>query len=393
MDEQKLKEFTEELLQKFGTQYKTEVEGLLKSYGKELNDSIMKEVEEKLKAVIPVKDPTLGDASKEVHGFKGIWDFANSLRKGEINQRFKGLETSVQGEYIIPEGYASEIFKVALSNANLYSRTRRFQVAGNSMNIPYRVDKNHTSGNVLGGLTLYWTEAGGSITATDLKFGKVKLRLNKLAGLIPADNEFIEDAPMGVDTLVRDVFGEAVGFELDRVIAKGSGAGQPLGFKNGAALLTQDAESSQTATTINAANVAKMYGRMWTGGRRNAIWLYGADSYNQLITMTLGDVPIFLPGQSITGRPGDTLLGLSAVQFEHCEALGTAGDIYLVDLSQYVTIEKGMNFAESMHLYFDSDKTAYRITMRVDGQPWWETYLTLPNSATQSPFIALATRS
>jgi len=392
--ETKFQEMTEELLAKFGTQYKEEVESLLKSFGSELSASIMSEVEDKLKTIIPAKEPVSDDKIKgQAHGFKGFGDYVKAVAGRKDERLYKGLQTSVQGEFIIPENYASEIFKVALSQANLFGRTRRFTVNGNTLSIPYRVDKDHTSGSVLGGLTLYWTEAGGSITATDLKFGKVNLRLNKLAGLIPADSEFVADAPMAVDSLVRDVFGEAVGFELDRVIVKGTGAGQPLGFKNGAALITAAKVTGQTAATINVQNVLDMYAKLWNGSRRNAVWMYGADSLPQLLSMTLGDMPLFLPGNNVFGRPSDTLLGLPSFQFEHCEALGTAGDVYLADFSQYVTIEKGANFAESMHLYFDTDKMAYRITIRVDGQPWWETYLTLPNSATQSPFVNLATRS
>ena len=394
MDEKKFNEIATELLQKFGVQYKEEVTSLLKSYGDTLTQSILSEVEGKLKAIIPAKEPINDDAIKgKAHGFNSFGEYVKSVAGRKDERLYKGLQTSVQGEFIIPENYASEIFKVALSQANLFSRTRRFTVSGNTLNIPYRVDKNHTSGNVLGGLSLYWTEAGGTISPTDLKFGKVALRLNKLAGLIPADNEFMEDAPMGVDTLVRDVFGEAVGFELDRVLVKGTGAGQPLGFKNATALVSAAAVSGQTAATINVQNVLAMYAKLWTGSRSNAVWMHGADSLPQLLAMTLGDMPVYLPGNNVFGRPTDTLLGRPAFEFEHCEALGTAGDIYLVDFSQYITIEKGANFAESMHLYFDTDKTAFRITLRVDGQPWWETYLTLPNSVTQSPFVNLATRS
>jgi HK97 family phage major capsid protein len=109
--------------------------------------------------------------------------------------------------------------------------------------------------------------------------------------------------------------------------------------------------------------------------------------------MTVGDFPVFLPGNNVFGRPTDTILGMPAFESEHCEALGTKGDIYLVDWSEYLTIQKGANFAESMHLYFDTDRTAFRITLRVDGQPWWETYVTLANSVTKSPYVTLETRS
>ena len=395
-----MEEQIKELMEKYGDQYREEIVATLKELGLELkNDisaSVMTEVEGKLNSFIATKEAIVDDkVKKNEHGFKGLWDFASAVRsKDEASMgKLKGLETSVQGEFVIPEGYANEIFKVALDNANFVSQTRQFQVAGNTLNIPYRVDKNHTSGNVLGGLTLYWTEAQGSITATDLKFGKVALRLNKLAGLMPVDNEFMEDAPMGVDTLIRDVFGEAAGFELDRVLLKGNGAGQPLGVKNGAALVSAAKETNQTAATVVSGNIFKMYAKLWNRSRSNAQWIYSPDVLPQLLSMTVGDFPVFLPGNNVFGRPTDTILGMPAIENEHCETVGTTGDIYLVDWSQYITISKGANFAESAHLYFDTDRMAFRITLRIDGQPWWETYLTLENSVTKSPFVKLDVRS
>ena len=398
--DKELQEQIQELMNKYGTQYKEEIEAVLKELGielkKDLTASIMTEVEGKLDSFIATQEAVnTAKVEGEEHGFKGLWDFASAVRSKdeEAMGKLKGLETSVQGEFIIPEGFANEIFKVALDNANFVAQTRQFQVAGNTLNIPYRVDKNHTSGNVLGGLTLYWTEAQGSITATDLKFGKVSMRLNKLAGLMPVDNEFMEDAPMGVDVMIRDVFGEAAGFELDRVLLKGTGAGQPLGVKNAAALLTQAKKTSQAGDTVVVDNIFGMYAKLWNRSRQNAQWIYSPNVLPQLLLMTLGDFPVYLPGNNVFGRPTDTILGMNAIENEHAETVGDKGDIYLIDWSQYITIQKGANFAESAHLYFDSDRMAFRITLRIDGQPWWETNLTLANSVEKSPFVTLAART
>lgn len=392
MDEKLLKE----LLEKYGVENEAKIKEVLAQYGTTLTEDILKSVEEKLDAkfatVLSKLDPIAGNVEKEEFGFRGLFEFAQAVAK-RGDDRLQKLSTSTTGEYIIPQGYASEILKVALDSSNLWSRTRAFQVAGNSLSIPYRVDKNHTSGNVMGGAYLYWTEAGGTITSSDLKFGKVQLKLNKLAGLIPADNEFIEDAPMGVNVMVRDVFGELAGFELDRVLIKGTGAGQPLGIYNSPALITVTKKTGQAAATLVADNIFQMFTKLPSISKRRAVWMYSPDVLPQLLSMTVGDFPVFLAGNNVFGRPTDTILGMPAFESENCEALGTKGDIYLVDWSEYLTIQKGANFAESMHLYFDTDRTAFRITLRVDGQPWWETYVTLANSFTKSPYVTLETRS
>jgi HK97 family phage major capsid protein len=79
---------------------------------------------------------------------------------------------------------------------------------------------------------------------------------------------------------------------------------------------------------------------------------------------------------------------------EQCQALGTLGDILLLDLSQYLVIDKGaMQSAESIHVRFVNDEDTFRFTYRVDGQPLWSTTLTSFNSGTtRSPFVGLASR-
>lgn len=397
--EKELQEQIKSLMETYGNQYQEEITATLKTFGSDfktaVTESVMSEVKDVLDKFIVKHEAVVDEKTKgHEHGFKGLFDFANAVKsKDEAAMgKLKGLETSVQGEFIIPEGYASEIFKVALENANFISRTRQFQVSGNTLSIPYRIDKNHTSGNLLGGLDLQWTEAQGTIASSDIKFGKVGLRLNKLAGLMPVDNEFMEDAPFGVDTMIRDVFGEAAGFELDNVMINGSGAGQPLGVKGHAALIAVAKKSAQAADTVVAENVFSMYTNLWGRSRKNAQWIYSPDVLPQLLQMTIGDFPVYLPGNNVFGRPTDTILGMPALENEHMELIGELGDIYCIDWSQYVTIQKGANFAESAHLYFDTDRMAFRITLRVDGQPWWETKVTLKSGLFKSPFVTLAAR-
>ncbi len=125
--------------------------------------------------------------------------------------------------------------------------------------------------------------------------------------------------------------------------------------------------------------------------------------FPQLAQMNLavgtGGSAVWLPANGLSGQPYNTLMGLPLFLTEHCQALGTVGDIVLADWSQYLIGGKaggGIQTASSMHLYFNYDKTVYRFVLRYDGQPWWQSALTPKHggaTATMSPFIALATRA
>jgi HK97 family phage major capsid protein len=71
------------------------------------------------------------------------------------------------------------------------------------------------------------------------------------------------------------------------------------------------------------------------------------------------------------------------------------GDILFVDLSQFLTISKGgLNSQSSIHVAFTTDQTAFKFTLRNNGQPLWRSALTpYKGSQTRSPYVALGTRA
>jgi HK97 family phage major capsid protein len=129
----------------------------------------------------------------------------------------------------------------------------------------------------------------------------------------------------------------------------------------------------------------------------NYVWLINQNIEPQLYTMALavgsGGIPVYMPAGGLSGAPYGTLFGKPVIPCEQCASLGTAGDIILADLSQYVMISKGnMQSASSIHVNFQTDQTAFRFVYRCDGQPMWDAYLTPYKGTTsyQSPFVCLS---
>lgn len=192
----------------------------------------------------------------------------------------------------------------------------------------------------------------------------------------------------------------AFGFFEDLDYLSGNGAGGPLGalHLNNTALIAVPAESGQTATTIVWQNVIKMYARLLPSSVDSAVWIASPDTFSELATMALnvgtgGSAVWITDGR---GKPVLTLLGLPVIMSEKAPAaLGTQGDLSLVDLSMYLIGDyQAMTVESSPHVKFTSDKTTFRAIARNDGRPWLNSPLTPHNnSATLSPFIQLATRS
>jgi HK97 family phage major capsid protein len=99
-----------------------------------------------------------------------------------------------------------------------------------------------------------------------------------------------------------------------------------------------------------------------------------------------------LEGDPFEGR----LLGYPIMFTEHAQSLGTPGDITCMNLAGYYSATKaqgGVDFASSIHLYFDQGLTAFRWTFRLTGQPYLSQPVAPANgSNTKSHFVAMAAR-
>jgi len=86
-------------------------------------------------------------------------------------------------------------------------------------------------------------------------------------------------------------------------------------------------------------------------------------------------------------------MGRPIVELEQCSAIGTTGDILLLDLSQYLLIDKGgIKGDRSIHVRFIYDESVFRFVYRADGDCGWCSYLTpYKGSKYKSPFVCLTT--
>lgn len=305
-----------------------------------------------------------------------------------------------QGGYTVPVEFGQVLLDKALEESIVRPRARKQPMTSNRIEIVADVDKNH-SANYFGGVFIYHTSEGGTMTASNPTYDKIGLTLHKVTGLCHVTSELIDDSSMAVEADITRKFSQAIAFVMDDDFLNGTGASEPLGALNSAnpALITVTAISGQGANTVVAENIRDMYHRMHPRGNANAIWLANNDVFPQLFGMSLtigtAGVPIWLPAGGASAAPYQSLMGRPLILTEKCQTLGTAGDIAYVDLSQYIIAGKANSdapqVATSIHLRFDQDQQSFRFTMRYDGQPLWTSALTpLYSTTTVSPFVILS---
>jgi HK97 family phage major capsid protein len=364
------------------------------------------EAEDKLPAQVarePEKFATFGDQLKAIAqaGMNNQVAADNRLIWGAALGANEAVPS--EGGFLVQQDFNTSLLNLMHEMGSVVGRTRRVPISANSngIRLPMVDESSRVDGSRWGGVQAYWANEADTVTASQPAFREMDLRLNKLFGLAYATDELLADS-VALGSIMTQAFGEELTFKTEDAIVSGTGAGQPLGFLNSGAVIEVAAESGQVAATIVTANIINMFARLPRRSATNAVWLVNQDTWPQLWQLTLGSgtavTLLYAPpgqGTSDQNAPFGTLLGRPVLPVEYAATLGTAGDIMLVDLSQYLMIDKGgVDSASSMHVRFINDEMTFRFIFRVDGQPAWNVPITPANgTATQSPFISLATRA
>ncbi len=307
-----------------------------------------------------------------------------------------GASTGIdsEGGYLVETDKAASIMETAIQTGVLSSRCTRQPIGANADSFEYMAadDRDRSTGKRNGLQVFRKGESDTMGSSGKVALKPRELRVEDMYGLLYVTNRMLRDA-VALAAYAQRCLREQFAFMLDKEIWEGTGVGQCLGIMKSGLPVSVAKETSQTAKTIVAANVVKMLAR-FRGNVANAAWFVNQDVLPQLPLMTLGQQPIFIPGGSFENAPFGVLLGRPIVPVEHCETLGTKGDIVLADFSEYLLIEKGgMEEAESIHVKFLTDETAYRFITRNNGQPMHDAPITpLKGSNTLSPFVMLDTR-
>lgn len=297
------------------------------------------------------------------------------------------------GGFLVPSEQAARIHAVSLENELVMPRCYVQPMRSNTIKIPAMSIGDHSTA-LFGGFTASYTNEAGTISEANPKSRAMELNAKKLTGLIRFSSELNADVPGGMGQ-IETLCGKGLSWFRDKFFLKGNGSGQPLGILNAGCTIEVSKETGQAADTIMYENLTKMMSRIFAGSFQNSVWVCHQTTIPQLLTLSLsvgtgGDhIPV------MTESNGEFKILTRPVIFtEKTEVLGDKGDIMLADFSQYVVgLRSDMRFDTSIHVAFETDEILSRIIERHDGQPLWDSALTLEDGSTEvSPFVVLEAR-
>jgi len=338
-------------------------------------------------------------------GFNDLGEFASAVHGavqanrmgGIVDQRLSALANSHEGGgssgegYLLPPQFRDEVWSL-VNDFDEFGPLIDEEPTG-AREVKLGADETTPWGTA--GIKAYWRAEGSQMSPSQLDDDGRTVPLHQLYCLALASEELLEDA-IRLRNRLTNKAAMAIAWKKNLSIVEGNGVGQPLGWMNSGALVTVAKEGGQSADTITAANVIQMYSRLKMVPGDSPFWLANQDTIPQLMVMTIGDKPIWMPPNGLAGAPGGFLLGLPIRFSEFASTLGDKGDLQLISPRGYYGVRRaeGVNFASSIHLYFDYATEAFRWTFRYGGQP----HLSAPvspakGSKTKSHFITLAERA
>lgn len=346
-----------------------------------------------------VQDPLAGR-------FESFGEFALAVAAGGNDQRLirnAGMvsTTGTDGGFAVPLQFLGPVLDAALAMEVVRPRANVIPMASKTATAGVFDYLDGTSGK-RAGLQLLWGSEAAPLTEQKGKVREMTLDAKKGSILVRVSNELAADAP-AFDRQLGQAMVAAVAIGLDMAFLAGNGAGQPLGILNAPVTITVAKESGQAANTLFLQNLANMVGKLHPASFARSVWLVHPTAVPSLYLMSYTVKNVAgtenvggTAAQAITQDADGTLriFGRPVAVTEACSAFSAAGDIMLCDFSRYaVGLRADASIKRDESVYFASDELAFRLTLRVDGQPQDGATTKLKDgSNTVSPFVVLGAR-
>ena len=295
----------------------------------------------------------------------------------EIRSCIKNKRELTNVGLTIPEVFVGLIKENVENYSKLYKHVNVQPIAGKAREI--------VQGTVAEAI---WTECCAVLNELSLAFNDVEIDCYKVAGYYKVCNAVLEDNDIDLATKLLEALSQAIGLAVDKAILYGRNSAStqkmPLGIVS---RLAQTSEPSNYPTTarpwvdLHTSNIISLSAGL-TGAalfkqlvlasgkaksnysRGEKVWVMNETTYTKLVAET---VSVDANGRVVTGVAG-TMPVIGGV----IEVLNFIPDNTIIGgyFDLYMLGERaGAQFAQSEHVFFIQDQTAFKGTARYEGQP------------------------
>ena len=322
--------------------------------------------------------------------------FKDEGKPGAAESKVPMVESvGASGGFLVPVEFIPNLLSVLGEGGLVRPRATVIPMRRRQISMPVLDQTGTTAGKPhwFGGMRFYWHEEAVVKTTTEAEFRKILLTAYKLIGYTYASDELLDDSAISLAAFLSGPLGFVGGVQWmeDYAFINGTGAGQPLGVINAGGTITVPRVAAAAVGIVDLLNMLESFLPSASG-----VWFYTQSGLRELMEISgpAGNASyVFMPSAR-EGTPA-TLFGMPAIATEKVPLLGTAGDFILADWRYYLIGDRQATTVESTQYdRWKYDETSWRVTHRVDGQPWLSTPLTYQDGTTQvSPFVILGDKT
>lgn len=177
--------------------------------------------QKKISALMDLEALMKKDVGQMTSKEKIVGFFQAMLQNNEPVLKALSEGSSTDGGYLFPDDFRYEIIRdIADSSYYMRSQVTVIPMQRDVMNIPTLASRPQVT----------WTNENAVKSTTTAHFGQVTLTVKKMAAILYASDELIDDSSnIDIVNFIIGLFSEAIGQEEDRVIWRGNSSTEPTG--------------------------------------------------------------------------------------------------------------------------------------------------------------------
>ena len=273
------------------------------------------------------------------------------------------ISTDAGDASLIPPEWKRQLLQLPMPGPTFLNQVTMIPVTtGQNVTWPYLVQND---ANEFGQVVQQWIGEGAEKPETEPEFGDVAINTFELACYTETTIRFENRSAFNIAALLSQLFRAAAIYELERVIAVGTGVAQPLGFLNTAGIRTVPRTNPNQvvyADLVHLKHAIRSY-------HRQAMRYLMHDEVEEHLELQVDTTNRPLFRESVQAGPYDRLIGYPYNVNYQFPNLGSAGDIALANLAYYfLAMEQDIVIDMSEHYKFRDNRKAYRMSMVVGGR-------------------------
>ena len=332
--------------------------------------------------------------------FNNNWD-ASTKMQGDADDVTKASaqveDVGALGGFFVKPEFSATVFELMDFNSALVAAVTKRVVTAKDW---YEPTKDYSLGGsgaspYLAGMTGAWLPESATFPQTQMNVRQIHLSMNLFGAYTVVSVQLLRDNSYAFEQMMVGNFAATAAFYLAKAIFNGPGGNQPHGFANATAAIGTNRTSGAGGLFGNLATMVSLM-LPDEGAKQRYFWMISpAKAALIQLNDTTGRL-IYMPNFPSMDRGTATvqvpmlLFGMPVVVSQFPASSGSSTDFVLVDPSVYLLgLRQDLEVASSEHVNFLSYQMTYRWLMRADGQSAINTYLTLQNGDTVSPFLFL----